>query len=168
MLTYSIQFVELNPEQLKKAQLKEQIPQNLAAYIADYDGALTHEEYNSSHYSYRLIFKRKLVNRPGQADRVIEFIDPKSELAKTIDKEYWVKKEVERKKYRPSDVVAEVQKTGFRGFRINPEHVEMWKSEDAKNPTKGFGVEVAGMWYWYEAWVKRCIELCKAAGDKYR
>ena len=168
MLTYSIQFVELNPEQLKKAQLKEQIPQNLAAYIADYDGALTHEEYNSSHYSYRLIFKRKLVNRPGQADRVIEFIDPKSELAKTIDKEYWVKKEVERKKYRPSDVVAEVQKTGFRGFRINPEHVEMWKSEDAKNPTKGFGVEVAGMWYWYEPWVKRCIELCKAAGNKYR
>ena len=168
MLTYSIQFVELNPEQLKRAQLKEQIPQNLAAYIADYDGALTHEEYNSFHYSYRLIFKRKLVNRPGQADRVIEFIDPKSELAKTIDKEYWVKKEVERKKYRPSDVVAEVQKTGFRGFRINPEHVEMWKSEDAKNPTKGFGVEVAGMWYWYEPWVKRCMELCKAAGDKYR
>ena len=75
---------------------------------------------------------------------------------------------MERKKYRPSDVVAEVQKAGFHGFRINPEHVSMWKSEDAKNPAKGFGVEVAGMWYWYEPWVKRCIELCKAAGNKYR
>lgn len=60
MLTYSIQFVELNPEQLKEAQIKEQIPQNLAAYIADYDGALTHEEYNSLHYSYRLFLSANL------------------------------------------------------------------------------------------------------------
>jgi hypothetical protein len=44
-------------------------------------------EYNSEHYSFRLLFKRKLVNRPGQADKVVEFIDPNSDLAKTIDKE---------------------------------------------------------------------------------
>ena len=42
-----------------------------------------------------MLFKRKLVNRPGQADSVIEFIDPNSELAKTIDKQYWVRKDVE-------------------------------------------------------------------------
>ena len=112
--------------------------------------ALTHEEYNSPKFSYRLLFKKKLVNRPGQADRVIEFIDPKSDLAKTIDKEYWVKKEVEREKYRPRDVVREVQKAGFAKFRICPEHVDMWKAEDAKNAAKGYGVNVAGQWYWYD------------------
>ena len=168
LLTFSIQFVQLSEEQLRQAQEKETLPSQLLAYIAEYDGALTHEEYNSARYSYRLLFKQKLVNRPGQADRVIEFIDSKSELARSIDKAYWVKKEVERKKYRPSDIVTEVQAVGFRGFRVSPEHVDMWKAEDAKNPGKGYGVEIAGMWYWYESWLKRCLKLCEAAGDRYR
>jgi hypothetical protein len=167
-LTYSIQFVELTAEQIQTAETLDLLPQNLRAYIAAFDGALTHNEYNNPRYSYRLLFKKKLVNRPGQADKVIEFIDPNSELAKSIDKEYWVKKEVERPKFRPGQVVAEVKKAGFTKFRINPEHVELWKAEDAKNPSKGYGVNVAGTWYWYELWINRCLELCTAAGDKYK
>ena len=144
------------------------IPDRLRAYIAEFDAALDHDAYNSPRYSYRLLFKRKLVNKPGQADRVVEFIDPASALAKSIDKEYWVKKEVERTKYLPSRVVEAVQKAGFPKFRVQREHIEMWKTEDAKNPAKGFGVQVEGAWYWYESWIKRCIELCQKAGDKYR
>src|SRR3990172_776434 len=102
---------------------------------------------------YRLIFKKKTVNRPGQADKVIEFIDPNSELAKTIDKEYWVKKEVERPKYLATQVVEEVKKAGFSKFRRQPKHLRMWKAEDAKNPARGYGTLVAGTWYWYESWV---------------
>lgn len=167
-LTYSIQFVELTADQLQTTQTLKSLPQNLQAYIASFDGALTHKEYNNPRYSYRLLFKRKLVNRPGQADKVIEFIDPTSELAKTIDKQYWVKKEVERPKFRATQVATEVRKVGFVKFRVNPEHVELWKREDAKNPAKGYGVDVAGSWYWYESWIKRCTELCTAAGDKYK
>jgi hypothetical protein len=167
-LTYSIQFLEISEEQIQHKDHETLIPKKLQAYVADFDGALTHDEYNSSRFSYRLLFKRKLVNRPGQADRVIDFIDPKSEAAKQIDKQYWVRKEVERPKYRATDVVAEVQRAGFNKFRINPEHVEMWKSQDAKNPGKGYGVEVQGAWYWYQNWVDKCIELCEASGDLYR
>jgi len=87
-LTYSIQFVELTAEQLQVGETLDSLPQNLRAYIAAFDGALTHDEYNDPRYSYRLLFKKKLVNRPGQADKVVEFIDPNSDLAKTIDKEY--------------------------------------------------------------------------------
>jgi len=99
---------------------------------------------------------------------VIEFIDPKSDLAKQIDKEYWVKKEVEKPKYRAKDVVAEVHEASFKKFRIQPEHVNFWRSEDAKNPGKGYGVEIQGAWYWYQSWVDRCIEHCKASGDRYK
>jgi len=166
-LTYSIQFVELTAEQLDGSKPEAAIPERLRAHIADFDAALTHEEYNSDRYSYRLLFKKKLVNRPGQADRVIEFIDPNSDLAKQIDKEYWVKKEVERPKFRAKDVVDLVQKAGFKKFRVNPEQVEFWKSEDAKNPAMGFGTEVQGTWYWYQSWVDRCLEHCRAAGDRY-
>ncbi|MBT3178379.1 MAG: DUF3644 domain-containing protein [Desulfobacula sp.] len=167
-LSYSLQFIELSKEQLQGEKLEAEIPKRLKAYIVEFDGDLDHDEYNSPNYSYRLLFKKKLVNRPGQADKVVEFIDPKSELAKTIDKEYWVKKEIEKKKYKPGGIVAAVQEAGFSKFRINPEHVNMWKSQDAKNPGKGYGVEVAGYWYWYENWLKKCIELCGLAGDKYR
>lgn len=165
-LSHSIQFLHLAPARGKGKAM--QIPKRVQAYIAEFDGALTHEEYNSERYAYRLLFKKKLVNRPGQADEVVEFIDPKSDLAKQIDKEYWVKKEVERPKFRPTDVVNAVQKAGFPKFRVNPEHVDFWKSENAKNPAKGFGTEVQGIWYWYQNWVDRCIEHCQEAGDRYR
>jgi hypothetical protein len=168
-LAYSIQFLSLTEEQIGAINLLEDsIPAGIKTYIVNFDNKLTQDEYNSPKFSFRLLFKKKLVNHPGQADRVIEFIDPKSELAKTIDKEYWVKKEVERPKFRAKDVVAAVQKAGFTNFRIQREHVDMWKAEDAKNPAKGFGVEVQGAWYWYENWIHRCIELCESKGDEYR
>lgn len=167
-VAYSIQFLQLSEEQLSGPLPEAKIPERLRSYITEFDGALSHEEYNSSRYSFRLLFKKKLVNRPGQADRVIEFIDPKSDLAKAIDKEYWVKKEVERPKYRATDVVAEVHKAGFLKFRVQPEHLRLWKQEDAKNPAKGFGIEIQGAWYWYQSWVDRCIELCGEAGELYK
>jgi hypothetical protein len=167
-LAYSIQFMELTEEQVSGPKPEASVPERLRAYVAEFDGALTHDEYNSPKFSYRLIFKRKLVNRPGQADKVVEFIDPNSELAKTIDKEYWVKKEVERPKYRAKDVVAEVHKAGFKNFNIFGDHLDMWRAEDAKNPAKGYGVEIQGVWYWYQPWVDRVIELCKAAGSRYK
>ena len=163
-LTYSIQFLELSSEQLSGPSPQAQIPERLRAYVTKYDAALNHDEYNSPRFSYRLLVKKKLANRPGQADSVVEFIDPNSELAKTIDKEYWVKKEVERTKFLPSRVAEEVRKAGFPNFRVRPEHVNVWKQEDAKNPAKGYGVQVEGAWYWYENWIKRCIELCTLAG----
>jgi len=167
-LTYSIQFLELSAEQLAGPMPQSSIPERLKAYITEFDAALNHDEYNSPRFAFRLLFKKKLVNKPGQADSVVEFIDPNSELAKSIDKEYWVKKEVERTKYLPSRVAEEVQKAGFPNFRVQHEHIQMWKAEDAKNPAKGYGVQVEGAWYWYESWIKRCIELCKQAGDKYK
>jgi hypothetical protein len=167
-LTYSIQFVELSQEQLSGPTPEASIPERLRAFVAEFDGALTHEQYNSVRFSYRLLFKKKMVNRPGQADKVVEFIDPSSDLAKQIDKEYWVKKEVERPKYRAKDVVAEVHKAGYRKFRASAEHIYMWKAEDAKNSGKGYGVDVQGSWFWYQSWIERCIDLCKSAGERYK
>lgn len=163
-LTYSIQLAGLTGEQLAAPA----IPKNIRGFIEAFDGGMPEEQFNDSRFSYRLLFTKKLANKPGQADSVVEFIDPDSELAKEIDKQYWVKKEVEKQKFRPAGVVERVKQAGYTKFRVNPEHVVMWKAEDAKNPAKGYGVEVAGQWYWYERWVKRCIELCAAAGDKYK
>lgn len=168
VLAFSIQFADLSPEQTSGTRAAPIVAQPLRKYIDSFDDTLDHDAYNSPRYSYRMLFKRKLVNRPGQADRVVEFIDPSSDLARTIDKEYWVKKEVERKKYRAKDVVAAVNKAGFKKFNVFGTHTRIWQAEDAKNPAKGYGVDVQGVWYWYQNWVDRCIELCREAGDKYR
>jgi hypothetical protein len=158
--------MKISEEQLENSQ-EPSFPDRLRTYIAEFDGGLTDDEYNSERYSYRLLFKRKMVNKPGQADAVVEFIDPKSDLAKEIDKQYWVKKEVERPKFNGKHVVAELRKAGFKQFRLFAEHLQMWKSEDAKNPGKGYGVPVEGSWYWYQSWIDRCIELCAKDPVKY-
>ncbi len=165
-LTYSLQFLKITEEQILGVETEADIPERLRSYITKFDQSLTQEEFENPKYSYRLIFVRKLVNRPGQADRVVEFVPPNSDLEKEILNVY--KRDVERKKYLAKHVVSEVQKAGFKKFRTNPEHVQMWKAEDAKNPAKGYGVDVCGTWFWYESWVKRVIELCEQAGDKYR
>jgi hypothetical protein len=166
-LSFTLQFVELSEEQLSGPKPEIEIPARLRAYIVEFDDMLSHEEYNNQRYSYRMVFKRKLVNRPGQADRVVEFIDPNSELAKTIDKEYWVKKEVERKKLRPKEIVDAVQRAGFPRFRMH-EHTSFWQAEDAKNPGKGFGVVVSGQWFWYESWLEHVLKHVKASGNQYK
>jgi hypothetical protein len=167
-LSYSLQFIELNHQQVESLDKNDDIPERIKSYILAYDESISSEEFNSPSYSYRLVFTKKLVNHPGQADRVVEFINPSSELAKNIEKEFWVKREVEKKKYRPKDVVIEVHKAGFMKFRTSPEHTNMWKEENAKDPSKGYGVDVQGSWYWYDSWVQKCIEKCQIAGDRYK
>ena len=168
-LSFSLQFSEMAPSLPgetgpKSAKLAKPIRQ----FVSNFDKALPEDSRNDQRFAYRLVFTKKLVNRPGQADRVVEFVDPKSDAAKEINKEYWVRKEVEKPKFRPSEVAKAVQRAGFPKFRIQHEHVDLWKAEDAKNPAKGYGAEVAGSWCWYRSWIDRCIEHCTESGDRYK
>jgi hypothetical protein len=164
-MSCSIQFLQLAEEQASGPLPMMEIPAHLMAYIVDFDSGLNHEEFNNPRYAYRLLFHKKLVSRAGQADKVVEFLDPNSDAAKAIDREFWVKKEVEKPKCLAKDVVAAVRAAGFEDFRTQPEHLRLWKSEDAKKDGKGYGVLVQGTWYWYQAWVDRCIDICKKSSD---
>lgn len=152
-LSYSIQFAEMNYQQAKVfAESEEKIPPSIRSYITQFDEALSDEEINSDRYSYRIVFTKRLTGKRGQADRVIEFIDPESDLAKDISKEFWVQKEVERPKYRPTEVVNIAKESGFTSFGIH-QHTELWKQENAKDPSKGYGIMISKQWYWYQRWV---------------
>jgi len=152
-LALSLQFAELDYHQTKTIKDKENlIPKNIQSYIAAFDDSLSGEELNSERYAYRLLFTKVVAKREGQADRVIEFIDPNSELAKTISKEYWVKDEKEKPKFLRKAVFNEVKKAGFSNFGPSA-HTFLWKSNDAKNPVKGYGIDICGTWYWYQKWI---------------
>jgi hypothetical protein len=165
-LAYSIQFVELSRQQVTGIPVKESVPEHLQAFIADFDDALGEDEFNSERYSYRLLFTRKLANRRGQADSVIEFIDPKSELGESIQTQYWFKKEVERPKFIPSEIVNKMRAEGYPNFNMH-HHTLLWKDRDGKNPGKGLGTQVANTWYWYESWMEVVREHCRANAHAY-
>ncbi len=160
-LSYSIQFAEMSYQQaMILAESESSIPSSIKSYITQFDNALSDEEINSDRYSYRILFTKKLTGKRGQADRLIEFINPESTLAKNISKEYWVQKEVEKPKYLPSEVVKIAQEAGFTNFGIQ-RHAKLWKKEDAKNLGKGYGTMVSKQWYWYQRWVDFVLEYLR-------
>ena len=152
-LALSLQFAELDYSQAEIIKDKEKlIPTEVISYISDFDDNLTGSEVEDDRFAYRLLFTKVVAKRKGQADRVIEFIDPSSDMAKNISKEFWIKEETEKPKLSPTQVVKRVQKAGFEDFGMH-QHTLFWKEYDGKNPDKGFGTQVVKLWYWYENWV---------------
>ena len=166
-LALSLQFAELDYAQSQVIKDKENlIPPNVMSYIAAFDARLSNQEIESERFAYRLLFTRVTAKRHGQADRVIEFIDPKSEMAKSISKDYWVKEETEKPKLSAKQVVKRVKDAGFVNFGMH-QHTQFWKTRDAKNPQKGYGTMVVKAWCWYHNWVAFIIsELTKERESK--
>ena len=81
--------------------------------VATFGNSLSDEEIKHDRFSYRLLFVKVEAKREGRADRVIEFIDPKSPLAKDIAEEYWVKEDREKPKFLPSGVTKDAKKSRF-------------------------------------------------------
>ena len=156
-LALSLQFSELDHSQSKIIKDKEGfIPQNVISYVADFDSKLSEDEAKSDRFAYRLLFAKVLAKRKGQADRVIEFIDPKSDLARNITKEYWIKEETEKQKFTATLVIQKIKDAGFKNFGMY-QHTQFWKQNDGKNTSKGFGAMVVKTWYWYQNWIDYII-----------
>ena len=160
-LAVSLQFSSLGQEQVDFLEQQVGLPRHIKQYIEGFDGALAPNEFASTKFAYRLIFVPKTTNHPNQADQVITFVKADSEIAKTVNATYAVIRETERPKLLPSQIVAKVKVEGFPKFGMR-DHTDLWKSRDAKNTSKGYGVQIAKTWYWYDAWVtevrKYCIE----------
>jgi hypothetical protein len=158
-LGYSLQFQRISREQLA-APSEADLPANVRSYIARFDSELTVDELNSEKFAFRMLFVPKLVGKRGQADEVIEFLRPDSEIAQAVNRDYVAFKEVERPKFLPGQIVRMMQEEGYEWFSMHS-HTELWQSLDAKDPSKGWGVTVAGAWYWYSSWVDRVRKHCE-------
>jgi len=160
-LALSLQFSELDYDQKNIIKdTKDRIPKNIQAYVATFDSGLTGDRLSNERFSYKLLFVKVNAKRVGQADRVIEFIDPKSDLAKTISKEYWVKEDREKPKYSATQVINKVKDAGFKDFGMY-QHTLFWKKHKGKDPSRGFGTKVVKFWYWYDNWIDYIISELK-------
>lgn len=158
-LSFSLQFSSISEDHATQIREFSELPKNIASYITDFDSNISEEAFNSPMYSYRVLYVPKTVNRKGQADKVIEFIKADSPEAKGINKEYVVIKEKERTKYLPSEVVKQMKDKGFIKFGMQ-HHTDLWRGLNAKNPARGYGVQVAKTWYWYDTWLSEVEKYC--------
>lgn len=97
----------------------------------------------------------------------IEFLRAGSDIAQAINRDYVTFKEVERPKFLPGQIVEVMREEGLPRFSMHW-HTTLWQSLDAKNPGKGWGVEVAGYWYWYASWVEIVRAHCKEYRADYQ
>lgn len=166
-LSFSLQFASINKGQIDELSKHTDLPKSILAFIYGFDGNLSVDEFNSPKFSYRVLFIPKLANKKGQEDRVIEFIKPDSELAKNVNIEYALIKDTEKEKFLPGRVVQLMKAEGYGKFSIH-HHSELWKKNDAKKISNGYGAEIEGKWYWYEKWIKFVRNNCEINSGKYK
>lgn len=166
-LAVSLQFSSLSQEQVDTLEQQTGLPKNIKKYIEGFDGALAPEVFSSAKFAYRVIFVPKTVNHPNQADQTITFVKADSDIAKTVNAQYAVIRETERPKWLPSQIVAKIKSEGFQRFGI-PQHTDLWKGDDAKNPIKGYGTKIAKTWYWYDSWLAVVRKHCTDNAGTYR
>ncbi len=160
-LAFSLQFASLDREQVDTLEQHPGLPDHIKRFIEGFDGALAPSDFASPKFAYRVIFVPKTANHPNQADQVITFVKADSEIAKTVNAQYTVIKEIERQKYLPSEIVSKMKDEGFGRFGMK-QHTDLWKTRDAKGAGRGFGVQIAKTWYWYEGWVQEVRKHCQA------
>lgn len=166
-LSFSLQFTSLSDDQAQVMEdYKNILPANIAKFVEGFDGELSIDEYNNPRYAYRVLYTQKTVSRPGQADKVIEFLKPGSEAAKGINITYAAIKEKEKQKYRASTIIKMMQNEGYGKFTQH-QHAKLWHEKDGKNPTKGYGIEIEKYWYWYESWLNLVRQHCKNNKKRY-
>lgn len=162
--SYSLQLAEFEQEQALHSNVDLLLP-NVRAYVARFDGALAEDQLNSERFAFRLVFTRRLVNRPGQADRVVEFVSPDDPAAQGLARDHWVLKPVEKPKFLPSEIVALMRDEGFKLFTMH-QHTLLWQAHDAKNPAKGFGIKIGYAWMWYESWLELVRQHCREEQER--
>lgn len=159
-ISVALQINQVSRNQIDFMDQVKEIPKNINSFITKFDKSLTQDEFNSPHFAYRVLFVQKSVNRKGQADSVIEFVNPNSELAKNININYVAIKDREKNKWLPKQIVTEMKKD-YPKFSM-PAHTRLWQSKNAKSPGQNFGTLVANRaWYWYDTWVDEVRKHCE-------
>lgn len=165
-LSLSLQFSSISRDQVGALTNKPELPAHIKGFVESFESQLSEPEYNNPKFSFRVLFIAKTANHKGQADEVIEFVKMDSELAQKVNASYALIKETERAKHLPTGIVASMKAMGFTKFTPNA-HANLWKSLNAKDPSKGYGVQVINAWYWYDRWLTVVLKHCEENRAKY-
>ena len=164
-LPIALQFVTFSPDQRALLKKAATLPRHVETMMDAFENQLTPEQRADPRFAFRVFMVHKAANRAPGADLAVELIPPGSEIA---DKFNLALKEVEKRKYLPSEIVTTMQAEGWDRFTMDS-HTKLWKRLAAKDPAKAYGaVAVGKQWCWYETWLNRVREECQQHPDQYR
>ena len=153
-LPIALQFVTFDGGQ-RTSLVGQDLPPNVATAMDDFHNNLTDVEQADPKFRYRVAFVPKVAGKASKSDLAVEFVKAGTPEAENVERV--LLKETERPKYRPTEIVAKAKAAGFAQFAIF-DHTQLVKQLDARNPGKGYGVEVASQWYWYDGWFEKVME----------
>lgn len=153
-LPIALQFVTFDGVQ-RAGLAGADLPPHIATAMDNFHNGLTEDEQKDPKFRYRVAFIPKVSGKASKADLAVEFIKPGSPEAEAVERV--LLKEVERPKFRPSEIVAKVKAAGYPAFNMH-DHTLLARQLDARNPGKSYGTTVANTWYWYEHWCDKVIE----------
>lgn len=164
-LGFALQFSRIEPEQRNMLLKDMGLPANIVAMQTAFEASLSEATIRDSRYAYRVALVEVAANSRGKADRVIEFV--KSDGEQTEDVERVIFKLTEKPKLKPAQIVKKMQEAGFSEFKEH-HHSNLWKSMNARDPKKGYGVFLKeNDWWWYENWLERVQAHCEEHREKY-
>lgn len=161
-MAFAIQLSGIEREQRNMLLRDLKLPPNLLAAQEAFEDKLPDDVAEDERYAWRVLLVHKNTNSKGRADEVVEFIKPGSEVEGEIHRV--LQKEVEKTKYRPSDIVADVQRQGYSHFTQHS-HTLLVRELDAKNPKKQWGAFIDLQerdWRWYRPWLDEVLRRCAA------
>ena len=153
-LPIALQFVTFDGGQ-RSNLVGRDLPANVATAMDNFHNGLTDEEQADPKFRYRVAFVPMVTGKASKADLAIEFVKPGTPEAEHVERV--LLKETERPKYIPSEIVTKVNNSGFPAF-VMYDHTKLVDQLDARNPGKGYGVVIAGKWFWYEGWFEKAVE----------
>ncbi|MEL6729395.1 MAG: DUF3644 domain-containing protein [Pseudomonadota bacterium] len=147
-LAFAIQFAEISLRSNPAIVGDKGLPDVIQTVNDLIEGDMSEDDYNDPQYSYRVFVVPKTINNPKKADQAVTYASPGSAIETAV-------REVERPKFTASQIVAQMKDEGFADFSLYGKggFVEVWQGLDGKNPALGFGVHIAGLWYWYDKMV---------------
>lgn len=164
-LPIALQFVTFSPDQRALLKKARNLPRHVETMMEGFEQKLTPEQQDDPRFAYRVFMIRKTANRAPGADLAVELVPPGSDVEEKFS---MALKEVEKRKYLPTDVVAKVRAEGWNRFTMDS-HTRLWQRLGAKDPAKGYGaVAVGKQWCWYDSWINRVLEECQQNPDRYR
>lgn len=145
----AIQLVGIEREQRNMLLRDMDLPASFLAAQAEFERDLPEEIVRDERYAWRVMMVHRNTNSKGAADEMVEFVKPGSDIEGEINRV--LIKEMEKKKYRPTDIVNEVNKRGFPRFNQH-QHTLLMKERKARDPNMPFGTFIDIQkkdWRWY-------------------
>ena len=162
-LPFSLQMSDFVFDKGLKSRKEVALPKELVVVQEAFESLLTYEEYNDPHYAYRIHILPRTANRKGGADEILQIAKSDEDISKVATV---ILKDAEKAKYYQREVLDYVHNRGYPKF--NQYHFqEFWRSIEAKNKGKGYGVWIKKQWFWYDTIFEPVLKHCEMNAKLY-